>query len=142
MTPWIAAHQTSLSFTTSRSLLKVMSFGSVMPSNHLIYPLSPPFSSCPQSFPASASFPLSWLFAPTWPKFWSFSFSIGSSSEYPGLSSFRIDWFYLLADQGTLKSLPLEKGSNGIFKSLSLSLPPPLSFKDPVTTLTHPKHLG
>ena len=101
-----------------------------------------PFSSCPQSFPASASFPLSWLFAPTWPKFWSFSFSIGSSSEYPGLSSFRIDWFYLLADQGTLKSLPLEKGSNGIFKSLSLSLPPPLSFKDPVTTLTHPKHLG
>ena len=60
-TPWTVAHQASLFFTISWSLLKVMSFESVMPSNHLI--LSSPFSSCPQSFPASGSFPMSWPFA-------------------------------------------------------------------------------
>ena len=60
-TPWTAAHQVSLSFTISRSLLKFMSIELVMPSNHLI--LCTLFSSCPQSFPASVSFPMSWLFA-------------------------------------------------------------------------------
>ena len=59
--PWTAAHQASLSFTVSWSLLKLMSIELVMPSNHLI--LCYPFSSCPQSFPESGSFPMSWLFA-------------------------------------------------------------------------------
>ena len=60
-----------------------------------------PFSSCSQSFPASGSFPMSWPFASGWPKYWSFSFSISPSNEYSGLISFRIDWFDLLAVQGT-----------------------------------------
>ena len=59
---------------------------------------------CPQCFPASGSFPLSW-FCIRWPKYWSFSFNISPSSEYSGLISFRFDWFDLLAVQGTLKSL-------------------------------------
>ena len=64
-----------------------------------------PFSSCPQSFLASVSFPVSQLFTIRWPKFWSFSFSISPSNEYSGFISFRMDWFNLLAVQGTLKSL-------------------------------------
>ena len=64
-----------------------------------------PFSSCPQSLPASESFPMSQLFGMRWPKYWSFSFSISPSKEYPGLISFRMDWLDLLAVQGTLKSL-------------------------------------
>ena len=76
------------------SLLRLMSIESVMPSNHLIL-----FSSCPQSFPTSGSFPI------MWPKYWSFSLSISPSSEYSGLISLKIDWFDLLAAQGTLKSL-------------------------------------
>ena len=63
-----------------------------------------PFSSCLQSFPASGSFPMSQFF-PSWPKYWSFSFSISPPNEYSGLISFRMDWFDLLAVQGTLKSL-------------------------------------
>ena len=63
-----------------------------------------PFSSCPQSLPASGSFPMSQLFA-WWPKYWSFSFSISPSNEHPGLISFRMDWLDLLTVQGTLKSL-------------------------------------
>ena len=64
-----------------------------------------PFSSCPQSLPASGSFPVSQLFTMRWPKYWSFSFSIIPSKEIPGLMSFRMDWLDLLAVQGTLKSL-------------------------------------
>ena len=63
-----------------------------------------PFSSCPQSFPASGSFPMSQLFI-RWPKYWSFSFNISPANENPGLISFRMDWLDLLAVQGTLKSL-------------------------------------
>ena len=63
-----------------------------------------PFSSCPQSLPASESFPMSQLCV-RWPKYWSFSFSISPSKEYPRLISFRMDWLDLLAVQGTLKSL-------------------------------------
>ena len=63
-----------------------------------------PFSSCPQSFPASGSFQMSVLHM-RWPKYWSFSFNISPSSEHPGLISFRMDWLELLAVQGTLKSL-------------------------------------
>ena len=64
-----------------------------------------PFSSCPQSFPASGSFLMSWLFASGGQSVKSFSFSISPSNEYSGLISFRIDWFDLFAVQGTLKSL-------------------------------------
>ena len=62
-----------------------------------------PFSSCPQSLPASESFPMSQLMR--WPRYWSFSFSIIPSKEIPGLISFRMDWLDLLAVQKTLKSL-------------------------------------
>ena len=79
-----------------------ISVESVMLSNHLI-PCHP-FSSCPQSFPASGSFFFSESALPIrWPKYWSFSFSISPSNEYSGLISFRVDWFDLLAVQGTLK---------------------------------------
>ena len=64
-----------------------------------------PFSPCPQSFPASESFPVSQLFASGSHNYWSFSFNISPSNEYSALISFRIDWFALLASQGTLKSL-------------------------------------
>ena len=79
-----------------------------MPSSHLI--LCPPFSSCPQSLPASESFPMSQV-CMRWPKYWSFSFSIIPSKEIPGLISFRMDWVDLLAVQGTLKSLPQHHSS-------------------------------
>ena len=66
------------------------------------HPVSP-FSSCPQSLPASESFPMSQLF--TWPKYWNFSFSISPSNEHPGLISFGMDWLDLLAVQGIHKRL-------------------------------------
>ena len=78
-----------------------------------------PFSSCLQSFPASGSFLMSWLFRIRWPKCWSFSFNISPSNEYSGLISFRTDWFDLLADQGTLKRLQRQSES---INSSSLSL--------------------
>ena len=64
-----------------------------------------PFSSCPQSLPASGSFQMSQLSPSRWPKYWSFSFNISSSNEHPGLISFRMDWLNFLVVQGTLKSL-------------------------------------
>ena len=101
-TPWTAALQASLSITNSQSLLKSC------PSSQWYYPTISasvvPFSSCLQSFPASGSFPMSQFFASGGHKYWSFSFSISPSSEYSGLISFRIDWFGLIAIQGTLKS--------------------------------------
>ena len=96
--PWIATCQASQPFTISWSLLKLMSIESVMPSNHLVLCL--PLCSYLQSFLTSGSF-----LHIKWPKYWSFSFSISSSNEYSGLIFFRIDWFDLLAVQGTLKSL-------------------------------------
>ena len=100
--PWTATRQASLSLTISQILLKLMPIESVLPSNHLI--LYCPFSFCPQSFPASGSFPMSQLCI-RWPKDWSFSFSLSAPNEYSGLISFRIDWFDLFAVQETLKSL-------------------------------------
>ena len=100
VTPWTAACQASLSITNPQSLLKLKSIDSVMPSNHLI--LCHPLSSCLQSFPASGSLLMNWLFASA---IASFSFSISPSNEYPGLISFRMDWLDLLAVQGTLNSL-------------------------------------
>ena len=103
VTPWTVAHQASLSHTISLSLLKLMSIESVMVSNCLF--LCCPFSSCPQSFPAPGSFPMSWLFKSSGQSIGRFSFSIGLSNEHSGLISFRTDWLDLLAVQGTLKSL-------------------------------------
>ena len=89
-------------FTISRSLLKLMSIELVMPSNHFIFcrPLL-----LPSIFPSIRVFSNESVLCIRWPKYWSFSFSISSSNEYSGLISFRIDWFDLLAFQGTLKSL-------------------------------------
>ena len=90
------------SITNCRSLPKRMSIESVMPSNHLI--LCPPLLLLPSIFPSIRVFSNESVFRITWPKHWSFSFSISLSSEYPGLTSFRMDWLDLLAVQETLKS--------------------------------------
>ena len=107
-TPWIAAHQASLSITNSRSSLKLS------PSSQWCHPAISssvvPFSSCPQSLPASVFSNESTLHM-RWPKYWSFSFSISPSKEHLGLISFRMDWLDLLAVQGTLKSLPQHHSS-------------------------------
>ena len=102
-TPWTAAHQTSLSITNSQSLLKLMSIELVMPSNHLI--LCCPLLLLPLIFPSIEVFPNESVFCIRWPKYWSFSFSIGPFNEYSGLIAFRMDWFDLPAVQGTLESL-------------------------------------
>ena len=101
VTPWTAAYQASLSFTNSWSLLKLMSIESVMPSNQLIlcHPLL-----LPSMFPSIRVFCNELTLPIRWPKHWSFSFNI-SPNEYSGLISFRINWFDLLAVQGTLKCL-------------------------------------
>ena len=100
MTP---AHQASLSITNSWSLLKIMSIESVMPSNHLI--LCRPLLLLLSIFPSIRVISKESALHIRWPKYWSFSFSISPSNEYSGLISFKIDWFDLLAVQGTLKSL-------------------------------------
>ena len=100
--PWTAAHQASLSFTISWSLLKLMSIELVMPPNHLILG---PLLLLPSIFPRIRVFSNELALCIRWPKDWSFSFSISPSNVYSGLLSFRIEWFYLLAVQGILKSL-------------------------------------
>ena len=102
-TPWIAAHQASPSFTTSLSLLKLMSFESVMPSNHLI--LSCPPLLPPSIFPRIRVFSNESALCIRWPNYWSFSFSISPCNEYSGLISFMIDWFDRPEVQGILKNL-------------------------------------
>ena len=91
VTLWNVAHQASLSFTISQSLLKLMSIESVTPSNHLIpcRPLLLP----PSIFPGIRVFSSESALHISWPNYWSFSFSISPSNEYSGLISFRIDWF-------------------------------------------------
>ena len=103
MTPWTAACQASLSITNSRSLFKLMSIESVMPSNHLI--LCRPFCLLPSIFPSIRVFSNESILHIRWPRYWSFSFNISPSNKYSGLISFRMDWLDLLAVQGTLKSL-------------------------------------
>ena len=103
VTQWTAVYQASLSITSSQSLLKLMSFESVMPSNHLI--LCCPLLLLPTIFPRIRIFSNESVLHIRWPKNWSFSFSISPSNEYSGLISFRMDWLDLLAVQGTLKSL-------------------------------------
>ena len=103
VTPWTAAHQASLSTTNSRSLLKLMSIESVMPSNHLIIwraLLLPP-----SVFPSIRVFSNESALCIRWPEYWSFNFSTSPSNEYSGLISYRMDGLDLLAVQGTLQSL-------------------------------------
>ena len=102
VTSWTAAYQASLSIINSWSLLKLMSIESVMPSSHLI--LCRPLLLLPPIPPSIRVFYESTLHM-MWPKYWSFSFSISPSNEHSGLISFSVDWFDLLAVQGTLKSL-------------------------------------
>jgi len=102
-TPWIAARQASLSITNAQSSLRLMSIESVMSSSYLILChlllLLPPIPASIRVFSNESTLRMKW------PKYWSFSFSIIPSKEYPGLISFRMDWLDLLAVQGTLKSL-------------------------------------
>ena len=102
-TPWTAARQASLSIINSRSLLKLMSTESVMPSNHLI--LCCPLLLPPSIFPNIRVFSSESALHIKWPQYWSFSFNISPSNEYPGLTSFRMNWLDLLSVQGTLKNL-------------------------------------
>ena len=117
-TPWTAAHQASLSFTISQSLLKLMSIELMMPSNHLI--LCCPLLLLPSIFPSIRVFPNESTLFIRWPKYWSYSFSISPSKEYSGLISLWIDQFDLLAVQGILESSPAPQFEN--INSLELSL--------------------
>ena len=117
VTPWTAAHQASLSITDSWSMLKPMSTGWVMPSNHLI--LCHPLLLLPSIFPTIRVFSNESVLRIRWPKYWSFSFSISHSEDYIGLISFRIDWLDLLVVQRTLKSLLQHHSSKASFLRLS-----------------------
>ena len=114
MTPWTVAHQASLSFTISWSLLKLMPIESVMLSNLLI--LCHPLLLLPSVFPSIRVFSNELTLYIRWPKDWSFSFSISLSNEYSELVYFRIDCFDLLAVQGALKSLPHHRSKASILQ--------------------------
>ena len=109
-TPWIAARQASLSITSSQSSPKLMCIESMMPSSHLI--LCRPLLLLPLIPPSITVFSSESTLRIRWPKYWSFSLSISSSNEHPGLISFRMDWLDLLAVQGTLKSFLQHHSSN------------------------------
>ena len=111
-TPWIAAHQASMSITNSRSSLRLTSIKSVMSSSHLI--LGHPLLLLPLIPPSIRVFSNESTLRMRWPKYWSFSFSIIPSKEIPGLI-FRMDWLDLLAVQGTLKSLLQHHSSKASF---------------------------
>ncbi|CAI9165523.1 unnamed protein product [Rangifer tarandus platyrhynchus] len=112
-TSWTAACQASLSCTISWSLFKLVSIESVIPSNHLI--LCRPLLLLPSIFPSIGTFSNELALHIRWPKYWSFSFS--PSNEYSRLIAFRIDWFDLLAVQGTLKRLLQHHSSKALNKS-------------------------
>ena len=124
---WTAACQPSLSFTISQSLLRLMSIESVTPSIHLV--LCHPLLLLPSIFPSIRVFSNESALGIRWPKYWSFSLSISHSNEYSGLISFRIDWFDLLAVQGTLKSVLQHHSSkasvlwDSVFFMVQLSYP-------------------
>ena len=115
VTTWTTAHQASLSITNSQSLSKLMSIESVMQSNHVI--LCRPLLLLPSIFPSIKVFSNESVLCTRWPKYWSFSFKISPSNEHSGLISFRMDWFYLLEVQGTLKSLLQHYSSKSINSS-------------------------
>ena len=127
-TPWTAAHQSSQSITNSRSLLKLTSIESVMPSNHLI--LCRPLLLLPSIFPSIRVFSNESALHIRWPKYWSFSFNISLSNEYSGLISFRMDWLDLPAVQGTLKSLFQHDSSKASILSSAFFLPTLTSVHD------------
>ena len=116
--PWTAAPQSSLLFTISPSLLRLMSTESVMPSNHLI--LCRPFLLLPSIFPSFRGFSNQSTLHIRWPKYWSFSYIISPCNEYSGLISFRMDSLDLLAVQGTLQSSPTPQFKNINSSALSL----------------------
>ena len=124
--PWTAARQASLSITSSWTLLELMSIKSVIPSNHLI--LCRPLLLLPSIFPSIRFFSNESVLHIRWPKDWNFSFSISPSNEYLGLISFKIDWFDLLAVQGSLESsaTPQFKSINSLVLSFLYS--PTLTF--------------
>jgi len=134
-TPWITAHQASLSITNSQSSLKLMSIKLVMPSSHLIlcHPLLllPPIPLSIKVFSNESTLHM------RWPKYWSFSFSISPSNEHPGLVSFRMDWLDLLSVQGTLKSLLQHHSSKASILRHSAFFTVQLS--DPYMTILNPK---
>ena len=101
VTTWTAAHQASLFFSISWSLLKLMFTESVRSSKPLV--LCRPLLLLPSVFPSIRVFSNESALHMRWPKYWSFSFSISPSNEYSGLISFRMDWFDLFAVQGTLR---------------------------------------
>ena len=109
VTPWATACQASLSIINSRSLRRLMSIESVVPSNHLI--LCRPLLLPPSIFPSIRVFSNESALRIRWPKYWSFIFSISPSNEYSGLISFRMEWLDLLAVQGTLKRIPQHHSS-------------------------------
>ena len=117
VTPWTAAPQASLSFTTSWSLFRFMSIELVMLPNNLILCHFLLFLSV---FPSIRVFSNESALYIRWPKYWHFSFSISPSNEYSGLISFRIDWFDLLAVQGTLKNLFRHNSKASILQHSSL----------------------
>ena len=106
MTPRTTASQASLSISNSRSLLKLMSIESVMPSNYLI--LCCPLLFLPSILPSIRVFSNESALHIRWPKYWSFSFSISPSNEHPGLISFRMDWLDLLAVQESYPTTQLK----------------------------------
>ena len=121
-TPWTAARQASPSITNSRSLLKLMSMESVMPSNHLT--LCHPLLLLPSIFPSIRVFSNESVLYIRWPKYWSFGLIISPSSEHSGLTSFKMDWLDLPAVQETLKSLlqPQFKSTNSSVLSFLYTL--------------------
>ena len=124
--PWTTAQQAFPSITNSRSLLRLMSIKSVMPSNHLIlcHPLL-----LPSVFPSIRVFSTESVLHIRWPKYWSFSFSINPSKEYSGLVSFRMDWLNLLAVQGMLKTfLQHHSSKTSILQPLSFLYSSTLTF--------------
>ena len=125
VTPWITARQASLSITNSRSSLRLMSIKSVMISSHLI--LCHPLLLLPLIPPSIRVFSNESTLHIRWPKYWIFSFSISPSNEHPGLISFRMDWFDLLAVQGTLKSLLQHHSSKASILQCSAFFPVQLS---------------
>ena len=124
--PWTAAHQVPLSITNTRSLLKLISIKSEMPSNHLIFCC--PLLLLPSIFPSIRVFSNESILCIRWPKYWSFSFSISPSNDYSGLISFRMDWLDVLAVQGTLKSSPTSQFKSINSSVLSLLYGPTLTF--------------
>ena len=120
VTPWTAAHQTSLSITNSQSLPKLKSIESVLPSTNLT--LCRPLLLLPSIFPSIRVFSNESTLHMRCPKYWSFSFNISPYNEHEGVISFRRDWLDLLAIQGTLKSLLQHHSSRHQFFNAQLSL--------------------